>query len=176
MNLKFMKVWPEKMDHLSGTPTKFKEKIFESFFQCGVLHKALSFPKFSQVHLPVEYLIKTHKPKRHTIRKGCRWKKGDKIHFQEWEGKPYKSKCIQFAPIVECVSVQKIEIIWYEYPPDFKPIIAVYIDDAGTNGHLSRTDIEILAINDGFESVEDFIKYFNSNFEGQIIHWTDLSY
>ena len=33
-----------------------------------------------------------------------------------------------------------------------------------------------LAKNDGFESVEDFFAYFNKDFKGKIIHWTDLQY
>ena len=33
-----------------------------------------------------------------------------------------------------------------------------------------------LAINDGFESLKHFFEYFNEDFEGKIIHWTDLKY
>lgn len=28
----------------------------------------------------------------------------------------------------------------------------------------------------GFDSVKDFFRYFNKDFKGKIIHWTDLKY
>jgi len=49
--------------------------------------------------------------KIHTIRRGSRWRKGMKIHFQIWDGKPYRSNSIQFAPVIECTGAQDIEII-----------------------------------------------------------------
>ena len=36
--------------------------------------------------------------------------------------------------------------------------------------------METLAIADGFDSIEDFFKYFTNDFTGKIIHWTDLKY
>jgi len=36
--------------------------------------------------------------------------------------------------------------------------------------------IELLAKNDGFESVEDFWKWFNVEKTFRCIHWTDFKY
>lgn len=36
--------------------------------------------------------------------------------------------------------------------------------------------IRHLATNDGFDSVSDFLTYFNDHFTGQIVHWTNLKY
>jgi predicted nucleotide-binding protein (sugar kinase/HSP70/actin superfamily) len=33
-----------------------------------------------------------------------------------------------------------------------------------------------LAINDGFEDMHQFFKWFDTDFKGKIIHWTDLRY
>lgn len=41
---------------------------------------------------------------------------------------------------------------------------------------LSKTDMERLAKNDGFESMEDFWSFFNQSYQGTIIHWTDIRY
>lgn len=34
----------------------------------------------------------------------------------------------------------------------------------------------VIAGNDGFNSIDDFFAYFNKDFSGKIIHWTDLRY
>jgi hypothetical protein len=70
---------------------------------------------------------------------------------------------------------------------DYEYSIVCYDEGALTNGSggvytgitWTHTDeIEELAINDGFDSVADFWDYFSSygDFEGRIIHWTDLTY
>lgn len=41
---------------------------------------------------------------------------------------------------------------------------------------LKRSQIEELAMNDGFESVDQFFAWFNKDWKGKIIHWTDLKY
>ena len=33
-----------------------------------------------------------------------------------------------------------------------------------------------LVQNDGFASISDFFKFFNKDYTGKIIHWTDLKY
>lgn len=43
--------------------------------------------------------------KEHTIRKGKRWKVGDKFSPRIWSGKPYKSKQIILAPDTEIKQV-----------------------------------------------------------------------
>lgn len=50
----------------------------------------------------------------------------------------------------------------------------------GWHNHRKRDDMDVnmlkLAINDGFESIDDFFNYFNEDTTGKIIHWTDLEY
>lgn len=40
----------------------------------------------------------------------------------------------------------------------------------------SKETIEQLARNDGFDSGLMFLKYFNKDFSGKILHWTNLKY
>jgi hypothetical protein len=113
-------------------------------------------------------------PKRHTIRedKKNRWKAGMKIHFAIGVRTKF---FFQFAPIATCKSVQDIEIDYY-YGLENDPIVVIngyhfYNEKLGID-----RGIETLAKNDGFDSVDDFFKWFNKDFTGKIIHWTDLRY
>lgn len=107
-------------------------------------------------------------PKIHTIRadKKDRWKVGNKIHFVI--NNRTKNR-FQFAPVIPVKSIQKIEIVYWMGCGDYP---AVVIDGQS----LKNSDVETLAKNDGFDSVEDFFSWFNSDFKGKIIHWTDYSY
>lgn len=52
-----------------------------------------------------------------------------------------------------------------------------YFPEKILSGLLKKyEEIKQLAINDGFEDVENLIAYFNKVFTGKIIHWTDLRY
>lgn len=116
-------------------------------------------------------------PKLHTIRedKSNRWKAGNDIHFVINNRTPER---FQFAPVVKCVSVQEIEIK-YKHAEDLPD---VFIDgcDMWKKGQPGIKEcfkeIEQLAINDGFDSMLQFFLYFNTDFKGKIIHWTDLKY
>uniref|UniRef100_A0A6M3KXB8 Uncharacterized protein n=1 Tax=viral metagenome TaxID=1070528 RepID=A0A6M3KXB8_9ZZZZ len=104
--------------------------------------------------------------KIHTIRadKHGRWKEGNTIHFATGvRTKMYK----QFGGGV-CRGVQKIKI-------SYKCVrgITVWIDDKV----LAQTvELQRLARNDGFNSLAEFVKWFNKDFEGKIIHWTKYRY
>lgn len=41
---------------------------------------------------------------------------------------------------------------------------------------LSKSDMELLSKNDGFETTDDFWAFFNEPYQGMIIHWTDTKY
>jgi hypothetical protein len=41
---------------------------------------------------------------------------------------------------------------------------------------ITDAELKILSVNDGFDSVDDFFEWFNEDFAGKIIHWTDLKY
>ena len=100
--------------------------------------------------------------KVHTIRedKHNRWKAGMKIHFATGvRTKNYN----QFMEGV-CTGIQQIII---------KPKQAFILID---NHILDEEEIKILAKNDGFDNTEGFWKWFNKDFSGKIIHWTDCRY
>ena len=40
----------------------------------------------------------------------------------------------------------------------------------------NQSDMEKLAKNDGFETMDDFWTFFNEAYQGMIIHWTDTRY
>ncbi|BDS13080.1 hypothetical protein [Aureispira anguillae] len=107
-------------------------------------------------------------PKKHTIRRDRkdRWQVGSLIHFII---NPYNENRFQFAPILLVTAVQTIKI-----RNIFDDQNGVSIDGR----ELSKEEIEELAINDGFDTVEDFWNYFIwKDMEGKIIHWTkDFKY
>ena len=41
---------------------------------------------------------------------------------------------------------------------------------------MNNIDIGIKINNDGFDSIENFLRWFNKDFEGKIIHWTGFRY
>ena len=111
--------------------------------------------------------------KIHTIRedKIDRWHKGRVIHF--WSGNPrnIKNHPYQFKNGM-CVSTQKIEIEYQGLEQNGSVIPVVKIDGKYLDYH---TKVQ-LAIYDGFDSVKDFFEWFNKDFKGKLIHWTDYKY
>lgn len=186
------------MGGLAGQPNYFIEKIWE-----GLLRNALTvrhedtlsrlFYAYSESY-EIQFETKWDElpdgrlksGKIHTIRTGNRWKAGMIIH--PVINNRTKNR-FQFAPKMMCSSVQNIEITdvshlhgsnyefgylmnIFVYGINYFKLFDVVID----NRKLKLPDIKKLAINDGFDSVEDFFAYFNTDFKGQIIHWTDLKY
>lgn len=106
------------------------------------------------------------KTKKHTIRMDAhdRWHAGIKIqHAYGVRTKKYE----QFGEGV-CISTQKIEIT-------IKPKIENSIIKVD-NKRLTKKQMTELAWNDGFNSLLEFWFWFNKDFSGKIIHWTDLKY
>ncbi|MDB4157948.1 ASCH domain-containing protein [bacterium] len=100
--------------------------------------------------------------KKHTIRwdDKDRWKLGSKIHCATGVRTP-QYNCFHET---DCKGIQKIKIEGR----------AIYVD--GT--YLFEEEIETLALNDGFDSVEEFWIWFDqyNPFIGKIIHWSNLLY
>lgn len=104
------------------------------------------------------------------------WKAGDKIHYCINNRSP---NYFQFAPVIECKSVQTVEFNNRFGASSFEVVIDGKIfaqKHYGYDEDLNPKGLEQLAINDGFDSVEDFINYFSMGVERQLIHWTDLKY
>jgi len=154
-------------------PTYFIEKVWLSIYvplDGMILHayKNEYKEKFGKEWDTKEDL----KPKHHTIRRVTktgkkRWHNKLKIQFitgNRW----VKNGLLAFAPEKNVVSVQDIKIEYY----DDGDCVEVIID----NKTKTVDELEQFCINDGFESSDDFFEFFNHDFEGQIIHWTDLKY
>lgn len=106
--------------------------------------------------------------KIHTIRqdKPNRWKPGMLIHF----AKGVRTKNYINFQMGQCFSMQKIEIKYFQH--GLGENVTVSIDGR----KLQQSEVETLARNDGFDSFVDFFNWFNQDFEGKIIHWTDFKY
>lgn len=172
---------------MNGKPTYFVEKIWEGLLRHIVptdneyiahlnWHEELFGKQWD--FIPEETDRMTN-PKLHTIRedKNDRWKEGNKIDFFI---NCRQKDMFRFAPVLPVVSTQKIEIVWVEL---FGNNVAhVFIDKEfiakvkfGSEMMVTGNMLQ-LAQNDGFDTIEDFFSYFNKDFTGKIIHWTDLKY
>lgn len=187
------------MGELAGQPNYFVEKIWNGLID----HNGLSSDDFEAVVDDfTKYLTPfrddidkqgymrfalRRQPKIHTIRLDPhdRWKPGMKIH--PVINNRTKNR-FQFAPVLECVSTQKI-VIQYKFNDGsyfldnhafpifgnagkYERNALILIDDNRLNFNMMNS----LAINDGFPNAYAFFQYFNQDFTGKIIHWTDLKY
>ena len=163
---------------IANNPTYFPEKILSSLVFNYPDYDWQEFERMIDL-LPQYYecTLGDFNLKQHTIREDSKnkWKQGNKIHFVI---NNRTKKRFQFAPVFKCVSIQEIKIeekIMTTYDCaklNSGRVFTVQID----NKYLSYYRISELAINDGFDSVEAFFEYFNKDFKGKIIHWTDLKY
>jgi len=176
MNLAFSTTFTKKPKTLlSQSPTLFVPKILLGIEQLQPDNENLFFYKqdyiFLQRKLKKDYKLDVNHPKIHTIRRDAsnRWKTGNLIHFYIYT---YTKNQFQFAPILKCVSTQKIDIVWHDADGFKCAIPNVYIN----NRWIVGEDLKQLALNDGFISVNDFFAYFNTDFTGKLIHWTNLKY
>lgn len=163
------------MGEFAGQPNFFAEKIWQSLMDNKISeyidyrnYEILFDDKFDRYWDGSRTIFNS---KLHTIRedKNNRWKAGNNIHFVI--NNRTKDR-FQFAPVVKCVSVQYIEISHTSLSrKNFsKPFVKV------DGKYLLYSEMKSLAINDGFPSVEAFFQFFDKDFNGKIIHWTDLKY
>ena len=105
--------------------------------------------------------IKSIHPKIQTIRKGNRFKSGDRFSPRIWHNKPYRSpQIILWNPI----HVYSTSFFNPNMMKNNKGLPRFY------TGAKSFSENAIqLAHNDGFDSYEQFAAWFNEPFEGQII-------
>lgn len=150
---------------INGKPTYFIQKIWRSIRGKYEIRSYI-YSTHTKYFAPNELREKL-KPKLHTIRedKNNRWKPGVMIDFFI---NTRTKDMFRFAPRIPVVSTQKIVI---EYNPG-KSYPWVWVDER----LLNRIKLINLVENDGFDSIEDFFEYFNTDYTGKIIHWTDLKY
>lgn len=143
-------------------PTNFREKILAPYFKV--------YPPGPP---PVREIYFT--PKIHTMRvdQFDRWKPDMSIQMV-YRGPKYSIKDHFNKGITElekCKSIQKIEIKFRNSPKFLWPMF-VKIDGRP----LDIPEVEKLATNDGFRNTNLFFAWFNQDFTGKIIHWTDFRY
>lgn len=103
--------------------------------------------------------------KIHTIRKNAfRWVPGKLIHF--CTGVRTKTYCCFMKGYV--TAKQKILV---DHIPGTL-MVKIKIDGR----MLNNDETEELIRNDGFDSVDDFARWFQEDFYGDLIHWTDKRY
>ncbi|WP_432221272.1 hypothetical protein ACRASX_11125 [Flavobacterium sp. TMP13] len=163
---------------INNKPTYFVEKIHK-----GIRENYMLSPVDPSIHYPPDYnyIAKDKLPtKLHTIRedKNDRWKVGMKIDFFINVRQP---NMFRFAPVLPVVGIQKVEIKWFELFG--KKLVRIFINDHSfgsvkfDDSNLIVTgEILALAQNDGFNTITEFFDYFNEDFKGKLIHWTDMSY
>lgn len=167
MTLSFSQKFPD------GTPNYFIEKIWRGlpnnldYFDKNFDHLTLFDREFDKPEHNSSTEPYSFPPKIHTIREDSkgRWWEGMDIHMVI--NNRTKDR-FQFAPIIKCTGTQSIEIqVW----PEIK---AFHIQIDGRR--LSDDEVKELAVNDGFDSVDQFLNYFRSGIKGKLIHWTDKQY
>lgn len=155
----------------NGLPTLFIRKIWVGLvvFKISTLenwdeYMVKHFEQFgcNPDEEPVDVLAKIH-----TIREDSknRWRAGMDIHFTVY---PRSKKMFRFAPVVKCVSVQDIEIIHTPGHNEYR----VLVDGFPASLEMVRA----IAQNDGFNTLRDFLDFFDNGFTGKIIHWTNFKY
>ncbi|PHQ27869.1 hypothetical protein [Leeuwenhoekiella nanhaiensis] len=167
---------------LNDKPTYFVEKIWEGFLRSDQFQDCdETYHRYMRAHKVLfgkhwdwipEKEPRMKSGKLHTIRRDekDRWKAGNKIHFVI---NNRTADRFQFAPVAECKAIQYIEISYDELLCEkFSSEPAVFVDGEP----LNISQIEELAINDGFKNTMEFFQYFDNDFSGKIIHWTDLIY
>lgn len=193
MTLGFMQKFPWHTEK-NPAPSYFREKILGGQrIPCPINGGNYASPdKLSEV--------KIFTPKIHTMREDPhnRWRVGRSIqmvyrgpkysildHFNK--GIPELEKCkgkqyiqLRWAAKSEYVEttlpLQKI-IAPASAMPDKKERECFYYPKVWIdNSEVSESVIRELAVNDGFDSVEDFFCWFGKNWSGYILHWTDFRY
>lgn len=162
----------------NGYYTYFPEKIWNCFQKILGVNISLEWLDEMSMKGYKFNISVTDPPKLHTIRKDEkeRWKAGVDIRFRIFN----RSKnTVQFAPVIPCISTQKIEI---DYKIDTHKTVASVLIDGILQGEAiwvncqlvnSSATIDKISINDGFRNTNEFFEHFDQNFTGKIIHWTD---
>lgn len=125
-----------------------------------------TFPWGTRTHFREKILVNE---KVHTIRKDPkrRWEAGRDIHFATGVRTPNYNQFHQGV----CTSVQDIQI---EHGEDdrfgYSPLITI-------DGRvLDADEAKLFAVRDGFDEWHLLAEFFPEDFEGVLIHWTDLTY
>lgn len=164
---------------INGKPTNFVFKIILGLLRNGMISACYASEKLST---PISQLRASKvASKIHTMRedKNNRWKIGNKIDFFI---NARQKDMFRFAPTLPVLNIQSIEIRWIL---EEKRKVEIWIDGfcyvqnynvQDNFWSLRQERMDILARNDGFDNVEDFLNYFDKDFKGKITHWTNFKY
>lgn len=157
---------------IDDQPNYFVEKIWKGLTSLSV-HLEKDYYQYLQRHLEkfnrswdgdqyTEFL----EPKLHTIRKDVDdlWRAGMEITMVIDKDSPQE---FQFAPILSCQSIQKIEL----HKTD-NGWVQIRIDGR----FLTAEEVQQFAVNDGFSNADALYAYFKGSFKGKLIHWTAFKY
>ena len=140
-----------------GEPTWFVEKVFAG----------LAETMFGEFKIPEHFIDwDWHEyyngiPKYHTIRAGHRFKVNDWFSPRIWSGRPYNSKQITIGPDLQ------VKKVW---DFDIEPLAGDFL----LSGHPVKIEqLREIAMNDGFDNLDDFESWFPREFRGQIICWNE---
>ena len=174
---------------INNEPTYFVERIWSGLFDFtdqNFIEYSEYLTEYRQKYKDPSKTIFDEKvqhiqPKIHTIRTD----KHDKIHAGTFFKPCIKTKdgsLYQFAPALEVVSIQRIVIAYIHGKENF-PFISIQDENYREVKKLSPvqhfnyiTELDRIAKNSGFDSVEKFLKFFNKNTVKKIIHWTKFKY
>lgn len=154
-----------------GTPSYFMEKIL-----IGLMGSRFTLEPVLASDVEAEQYFE---PKIHSIREDRhnRWFAGRDIHHvynARRSGRIcfLKNKCISTQRIIikTEVSIIGVDSNGRDVKMGTQPLVMV---DGRT---MSARQVEAIAINDGFPSVQAFFSWFNRDFSGIIIHWTKHRY
>jgi hypothetical protein len=174
-------ILPFQAKFKDGTPTYFMQKIWFSIVDSldGETRKIAmeEYGVYNRLYLNrfgKNWDSKPVSPKYHTIREDIhdRWHEGSLIHPVVFNRSKNQ---FQFAPTLVCKSVQKIEFK-YDNPCSDYPTITIDGKILKVFNRDQYQIIDTLSKNDGFNSVKDFFAWFDHDYTGKIIHWTNLKY
>lgn len=184
MTLSFSTKWPKHMGEWAGQPNWFIQKIWKVLISNlgdqfdNVLYQEKHKTKFGHYWRPNYDDVL---PKLHTLRHDPhgRWKPGMKIHPVINNRSPQR---FQFAPTMICTGIQYVHVehngqgraVCVGNNPDYSDCAPIYFEDDDNDTVHGQNEMEVLALNDGFESVDQFFAFFKEDFRGKIIHWANL--
>ena len=184
MTISFMRQWAD------GTPTYFVEKILGGLMDTNIdlvngwflqehgiilnqSEKLVELFAGFEYELDYHYMIQVYTGEKcakiHTIRGGKRdYRQGIPLHLVIGEQTPLR---FQFAPTLECVSVQKFVCDHHnsELGINDEPY-RLFVDDTEID------EYEEFAQFDGFDSADDLSRFMEHEKEYKLIHWTDKTY
>jgi len=120
------------------------------------------------------------KIKKTTIRedKHNRWRAGMAMHMATG----VRTKLYSCFVLTTCTGTQTITMDYFPASFFSEENVTIYVDGRRIGHYFpkrkvaSNPVVDLIAKNDGFDSTEDFFNWFNKDFTGKIIHWTDLKY